>query len=284
MRHKTRICLSHSTMNFGHASKFATRTARELTGELYPGPVLMPRGLLRALDPLLALFLGPATEGGADFEAAIEEMLRGRPDGPLMLATWASVTSGEIPHKLVRSATQLMRSAPPESPATRGDLLAWLHPRASVMARFALSLAERDNAATLAPAERLACGFALTRILTDLPRALTAGRLLLPLEDLEKAGLTREELMDGIYTPAVQAFLAQECAWARQLLEDGRPTCERVGDRMARGLRAAILRADRLLRGVEKPSRDVFRHPPRVGAYHRTRFAIRAWWPLHPLA
>ena len=49
-------------MDFGHARRFATREARRFAGDLYPGPVLMPRGLLRALDPLLATALGPARD------------------------------------------------------------------------------------------------------------------------------------------------------------------------------------------------------------------------------
>ena len=63
-------------LDYVHARRFATREARRHAGDLYPGPVLMPRGLLRALDPLIAITLGPARTGDPEFEASFERMLR----------------------------------------------------------------------------------------------------------------------------------------------------------------------------------------------------------------
>ena len=83
-------------LDYRHAQRFATRQAREIAGELYPGPVLMPRGMLRALDPVLAVAMGPARLRREAFRIALQQALRGRPDGPLMLALWSSATAGEI--------------------------------------------------------------------------------------------------------------------------------------------------------------------------------------------
>jgi len=267
-------------MDYGHARRFATREARRLAGDLYPGPVLMPRGLLRALDPVLAVALGPAVDGREAFESSFEAMLRGRPDGPLLLALWGSMASGELPHDAFRRLITLMPRPMPEAPVTRGELVAWMHPRASLLARITLCLAQRDEAEALPPAERLACGFLVTRLLTDLPKHLAAGRILLPRSDMEAVGLRREELLDMVRTPAVNAFLAQGCKWARELLRQGLPVCEKVGARLQRGLRAAVLRAEMLLRRVRDPRRDIFRIAPTLSAEERWRCAVRAWRPL----
>ena len=267
-------------MDYGHARRFATREARRIVGDLYPGPVLMPRGLLRGLDPILAVALGPALEGRESFHLAFENMLRGRPDGPLLLALWSSTASGEIPHEDLRRILRRMPTPLPEDPATRGELLAYLHPRASTLSRCILALAQRLDPEALAPAEHLACGFVVTRLLTDLPAHLAAGRLHLPLSDLEQAGLSREELFDMVRTPAVDRFLLMECAWARDLLRQGLPVCERVGARLQRGLRAAVLRSEMLLRRVRQPGNDIFRRPPTLSTSERWRCAVRAWRPL----
>ena len=240
----------------------------------------MPRGLLRALDPLIAIALGPARSGDADFEAAFERMLCGRPDGPLLLATWDSVAAGEIPHATLRRMVRLMPVPAPVRPRHRGELLAWLHPRASVLARCTLALAQRDEEEALAPAERLACGLALVRMLCDLPRQLAAGVHHLPLSDLEEAGLDEAELAAGVRTPAMDRLLAAECAWARDLLAQGLPVCERVGARLRRGLRAAVHRAHLLLDQLEDPRRDLFRRGPRLRPAQRWSCALRAWRPI----
>jgi phytoene/squalene synthetase len=267
-------------VDYGHARRFATREARRIAGDLYPGPVLMPRGLLRGLDPILAVALGPALEGRESFHLAFEEMLRGRPDGPLLLALWSSATSGEIPHEDLRRILQRMPMPMPEEPGTRGELLAYLHPRVSTLSRCTLALAQRLEPEALAPAERLACGFVVTRLLTDLPKHLAAGRLHLPMADLQEAGLDREELFGMVRTPAVDRFLLMESEWARDLLRQGLPVCERVGARLQRGLRAAVLRSEMLLRRVRRPGNDIFRVPPTLTAAERWRCAIRAWRPL----
>jgi phytoene/squalene synthetase len=263
-----------------HAQRFATRQARLIAGELYPGPVLMPRGMLRALDPVLATCLGPATQPREAFHLACEEMLRGRPNGPLLLTLWASATGGEIDHNLLRRLLKLMPTPMPDRPATREDLMNHLAPRAQCMAEWALALANRKRPEAVEPATMLGCGLVITRLITDLPQALSANHVYLPVADLEAAGITTEDLVAGVRTDAVNEFLSRECRWARQLLDQGLPVCDEVGARMSRGLRAAVLRARELLRRIEDPNRDLFRRPTRLPNRVRLRCAVRAWWPV----
>jgi phytoene/squalene synthetase len=265
-----------------HAQRFATRQARLIAGELYPGPVLMPRGMLRALDPVLATALGPAQKPREAFQIACEDMLRGRPNGPLLLTLWMSAAAGEIDHQLLRRLLELMPTPMPDRPETREDLLAHLAPRAECIAMWALALAKRNQTEAIGPATQLGCGLVITRLITDLPRALSTNCVYLPNEDLVLAGATTDDLIAGVRTPSVNDFLARECAWARQLLDEGLPVCNEVGARMSRGLRAAVLRARELLNRVEDPRRDLFRRPTRLSPRARLSCAVRAWWQVRP--
>jgi len=274
--------LEENFMDFGHSSRFATRLAREAAGDLYPGPVLMPRGLLRALDPVLAVAFGPAKEGGSEFTASFEAMLRGRPDGPLLLALWSSAAAGEIPHADLRALLEHPAGPLPDRPASRGELLSWMHPRVSAIARCGLALAQRTEDEALAPAERLGLGFVLTRMLTDLPRHVAAKKFPFPVEELDKVGATVEEFLDGIPTPPIREFLNGQAAWASDLITQGLPITDKVGARLSRGLRAAALRSRKLLTKISSPRRDPFRDPPRLSPRERWECAVRAWWPVAP--
>ncbi len=263
-------------MDFGHASRYASREARRLTGDFFPGPVLMPHGVLRTMEPVLAVALGPARAGGEAFEAALERTLRGRPDGPLLLALWAAIAVGEIPHRHLRNLVHLMPRPLPELPEGRGELLAFLHPRVSAVASCLLSIAEHPEPEALAPAERLGLGIAVTALLAGLPAFLAAGRMPLPKKDLESAGLDLEELRAGLRSPAVHRFLLSEAAWARSLLDQGLELRAHLGARLRRGVRAVVVRSRHLLDQVEDPTRDVFRNPPRLGRFERWACALQS--------
>nr|MBC8329054.1 squalene/phytoene synthase family protein [Planctomycetota bacterium] len=263
-------------MDHGHAKRYACRLARQLAGDFFPGPVLMPHGMLHAMEPVLAVALGPARHGSEAFAAALERTLRGRPDGPLLLALWASCAAGEIPHRDLREMVRLLPDRLREQPASRGELLGFLHPRVSVVARCLLAVAQRQGAAALAPAERLGLGIAVTSMLARLPAELAAGRIGFPAADLERAGLELAELRQGLRSPAVDAFLVQEAAWARELLDEGLDLRAHVGSRLRRGVRAVVVRSRRLLDQVEDPRRDIFRRPPRLTESQRWACAIRA--------
>lgn len=267
-------------MDFNHSSRFATQLAREAAGDLYPGPILMPRGLLRTIDPILAVSCGPAKSNNEEFAAAFEAMLRGRPNGPLLLALWGSAAAGEISHSDLRALLQYPAGPLPNCPSTKGALLSWMHPRVSAIARCFLSLAQRTEDDVLAPAERLGVGFALTRMLTDIPEHIAAGKFPFPVDELERAGASVEEFLNGLPTPPVQKFIRGQAMWAMDLINQGLPTTNRVGARLARGLRAAALRSRRLLIKTLDPARDPFLNPARLGPSERWGCAIRAWFPI----
>jgi len=241
----------------------------------------MPRGLLRALDPILAFAGGPARAGSAEFEDSFEAMLRGRPDGPLLLALWASISGGEIDHRDLREVLRLMPTPPPNQPASKQEALDWLRPRVSAVSQCVLSLAQMKDSGAKEHLENLACGLVLVRWLTDLPSHLAKGKCFLPLNVLHEKESSMKELSQCVHTPEIDSFLKESALWARSLLDSGLPVCNQVGSRLARGLRASVLRSQKLLQQVLNPQRDFFRRPPALTARQRWSCAILAWFPVH---
>ena len=84
-----------------------------------------------------------------------------------------------------------------------------------------------------------------------------------------------------VHSPEIDAFLKETALWTRTLLDSGLPVCNQVGSRLARGLRASVLRSHKLLQQVLNPQRDFFRRPPVLTASQRWSCAIRAWFPVH---
>ena len=165
---------------------------------------------MRALDPVLATALGPAQKPREAFQIACEDLLRGRPNGPLLLTLWMSATAGEIDHQLLRRLLELMPTPMPDRLETRKDLLAHIAPKAECIAMWALALAKRNQEEAIGPATQLGCGFVITRLITDLPSALSANHVYLPNEDLVLAGATTEDLIAGVRTPAVNDSISPE--------------------------------------------------------------------------
>jgi len=267
-------------MDLGHATRFATRLAVDAAGDLYPGPVLMPRGVLRALDPLLALALGPARREDEALHAALERSFRGRPDGPLLLALWASMAAGEIPHAAVRRLLEVQAAGLPDRPADEAAWAAAVTPGVEALVRCALPLVQPkgEAEAVLDAALHLGRGLILVHQLVHLPEALRHGCLPLPRTSLEAAGVEEAELREALPTPAVRRLLVLETTRARSELAAGASLRRALGARLRRGLRAALLRADILLRQLENPRRDPFRRPPALSPRQRWTCALRALW------
>jgi phytoene synthase len=117
----------------------------------------------------------------------------------------------------------------------------------------------------------------LTNILRDLGRDLAAGRLYLPVEDLERFGVTEEDLRAGRAAGPVLALLDFESRRARDYyLAAARELPREDARRMvAARIMGAIYR--NLLDRIEKRGYDVFGSPIRVPRWRQAATAATAW-------
>lgn len=127
----------------------------------------------------------------------------------------------------------------------------------------------RDGAADLGLAMQL------TNIVRDLREDLDRGRVYLPTEDLERFGVSEEDLRAGRLTPGFRGLMAFEIARAREYFVRGRAMIPLV-DADARFCPAVLARIySRLLDRIEARGYDVFRERVRLSAWRKVGIMLR---------
>jgi phytoene synthase len=100
---------------------------------------------------------------------------------------------------------------------TYADLLGYMEGSAAVIGTMMLPvLGSPDPAAAREPARELGLAFQLTNFIRDVSEDLARDRVYLPQEDLDRFGVTEDDLRRGVTTPAVRDLIAHEVARARR--------------------------------------------------------------------
>jgi phytoene synthase len=117
----------------------------------------------------------------------------------------------------------------------------------------------------------------LTNILRDLGRDLAAGRLYLPVEDLERFNVTEDDLRAGLVTDRVRALLQFEARRVRDYF--ARAARELPREDARRLVAARIMGAIYfdLLERIEKSDYRVFSETIRVPRWRRATIAAATW-------
>ncbi len=131
----------------------------------------------------------------------------------------------------------------------------------------------------------IACGIAmqLTNILRDVGEDLDRGRIYLPLEDLDRFGVTEAMLRDRRPTEPVRRLIAFEIARARHYYARGAPVLGSVRGRVRMTAELAMGLYGRILDRIEANDYDVFTRrasvslPGKLGAVPRV--LLTAWLP-----
>jgi phytoene synthase len=117
----------------------------------------------------------------------------------------------------------------------------------------------------------------ITNIVRDVATDLRRGRIYLPVEDLQRFGVTEEALAAGRMTPQVRELIRHECERARDYY---RRAAADLPASDARTLVAAEIMGGiyfAILQRIERANYDVFRQRIRVPRPYRAVIALRIW-------
>ncbi|WP_304458602.1 phytoene/squalene synthase family protein [Alicyclobacillus sendaiensis] len=202
---------------------------------------------------------------GAERLQAYLSAIRGQAPAPdQILGGWLAVSDAlAIPRRwsevLVRALLDdVRRSILP----TFEDLLAYAYGVASTVGLVTTVMLgdrrTRPRADTFARAIALGIGMQLTNILRDVAEDLARGRVYLPVEDLQRFGVTAQHLADGHLHEGWQRLLRHYIALARDLYDYALPGVSHLAPagRLPVALAAVWYRA--ILRDIERHGGDVF--------------------------
>ncbi len=108
---------------------------------------------------------------------------------------------------------------------------------ASAVGLICIEIFGYPNPATRVYAEKLGLAFQLTNIIRDVREDAERGRIYLPLEDLQRFGVTEAELLDGVYNDRFRALMAFEAERARDFYREAEaalPPEDRAVDALGR--------------------------------------------------
>lgn len=137
------------------------------------------------------------------------------------------------------------------------ELYRYCYQVASVVGLTTVHIFEYDRPDALDLAEKCGVAFQITNIVRDVREDAGRGRIYLPAEDLNRFGVSPQDLEADRVTPQLQALLAFEARRARVYYDQSWPLVDMVHPRCRRSLWALITIYSRLLERIERSSYDV---------------------------
>ena len=285
-------------VSYEHCRELTRRAARNF----YYGIFRLPREKRDAVCALYAFMRraddisdepGTVTEKRRrlnEWRAALDQTLEGRPAAdPAMPAFYDAVRRYSIPsrylHDLV-SGVEMDLSV--TSYPTFERLREYCYRVAGTVGLTCIHIFGFDDPRAVDLAERLGIAFQLTNILRDLREDLSLGRVYVPVEDLDRFGVSAGDLAAGKMTsaamtpaqlsPAMTALLRHQAERAWRFYDEGVELVGMISADSRPALWALVRIYSGILRRIEQRGYDVFT-PPRVGlsAAEKTWIMSRAW-------
>jgi squalene synthase HpnC len=137
---------------------------------------------------------------------------------------------------------------------------------ANPVGRLVLHLFEIGDAQSLTRSDAICTSLQLVNFWQDVALDWEKGRVYIPQEDLERFGVSEEQIAGGRVDGHWERLMAFEVARARELLQSGAPLGRRLAGRMGLEIRATVAGGARILDKIDAVRGDVFRRRPVLGA------------------
>ena len=205
--------------------------------------------------------------------------------GPLGLA----MTAFELPEALLAALLSafmqdIEKTRDGGAYADRAELLDYCRRSANPVGRLLLHLYGVAEPEALCQSDAICSALQLINFWQDPSVDLPRGRFYLPLADCTAHGLARESFasfrpMAPAHPPRqALALIAQETAWARELMQQGAPLVHRLPGRAGWELRLVVQGGLRILDKIEALGFNTFSERPTIGKGDAPLLAWRTLW------
>jgi phytoene synthase len=212
------------------------------------------------------------------WRAELEEALQGRfSDHPVWPAFHHTVRRFGIPHDYFRQMIDGVTSdLQPRRFETFDDLYQYCYRVASVVGMTIIHIFGFDTPSALPLAEKCGIAFQLTNILRDVREDAELGRIYFPMQDLQRFGVSEEDLRAGKRTAGFHELMRFEAARARAYYNESAPLLDLIHPRSRSSLWALISIYSTLLERIEASNYDVFSRRVRLTLFEKSWIVVRA--------
>ncbi len=248
--------------NFAVASRLLPRREREHLLALY--------GFARLVDELGDTLQGDRLAALDWLEAELDRAYAGRATHPLLVRLEPTLRACRLPRAPFARLIEANRVDQRLSRYhTWEQLREYCALSADPVGELVLGVFGAASPARIALSDRVCTALQLVEHCQDVAEDLAAGRVYLPLEDLERFGATVADLQARRAGPEVRAVIAFEVARARELLHEGMPLIGALSGRARLGVAAFIAGGRAALEAIERAGFDVLAGPPSAGRARR---------------
>ncbi len=206
----------------------------------------------------------------------LADMAAGETEDPVLKAVIHTVTTLGIDHDdLDAFLTSMAMDLTVTRYATYDDLHTYVYGSAAVIGSMMLPVLEPTTATARGPAMELGIAFQLTNFIRDVAEDFERGRIYLPLEDLDRFGVTDEHFRSRFVGPELRRLLAFEIERTRALYRRAEAGWAMLPPASARCIRTAHHLYAGILDRVERCGYQVFQVRASVPGWQKATVAVR---------
>ena len=264
--------------------RYCVRLARSHPENFFVGSFFLPRAKRRHLAAVYAYarLADDIADGDLTtakklaaldcWEERLDACQRGVATHPVFVALAETIRRAELPVEPLRDLLTAFRYDAAFRPfQTFDDLLGYCRNSANPVGRLVLSLFEYRDETLWRLSDDICTALQLTNFWQDLGADVAHGRLYVPLEDLERFGVSPRALESGASPAGLRDLLSFEVERTRRLFARGLPLAEHVSRRVAREVRMFASGGLTILKHLEEDGYSPVERRPRLTARDKLR-------------
>ncbi|MFC5473675.1 squalene synthase HpnC [Paraherbaspirillum soli] len=210
------------------------------------------------------------------YEAALDLIEQGQPaESALFQTLEQTIASHRLPLTPFRDLLSAFKQDVVTTRYTQfGDLLDYCRRSANPVGCLMLHLYGEATTLNLRDSDAICSALQLINFWQDVAIDWPKARIYLPLEDLQRFGVTQAHIAEGIVDHAWRRLMQFEVQRARTMMTGAKPLALRLPGRIGWELRLVIQGGLRILERLEAVDYDVFRHRPKL---NKADWILLAW-------
>ncbi|EGK08581.1 squalene synthase HpnC [Kingella kingae] len=158
-----------------------------------------------------------------------------------------------------------------------GELVYYAKRSANPVGRIILHLYGEHDAKSIAQSDGICTALQLINFWQDVAIDWQKNRVYLPQEDMQKFGVSEDDLRAGCLSPSLKKLLKYECDKAKKMLYAGAPLGKTLRGRLGFELRLIVLGGDTILQKLAQNQYDIFNNRPVLTWRDYVFMLKRAW-------